>query len=378
MSLGDSTARAPGPAGLMPLQGVLPQELCERVPDLLPGEARRLVSLVHRKGALPPHAPAGVRREVFRRVRDISEVPALEVVSRSPSGVDPFVKYTLRTPPGEFIEAVRIPLERPGRISVCVSSQAGCALGCTFCKTGTMGLLRNLEAWEIVEQVRIARADLPAGSRVHGVVFQGMGEPLANFEAVRRAAEVLSDPSAQAIDARCITVSTVGLPQGIRALARDLPNVRLAWSIGSARGGLRRSLMPIDGVHPLERVYAAVGEHAITTGHAPLWAYTLLAGVNDASEDAVALAEMALRFVREFGVRPRLSLIPYNRIADAGDPYQRTSPAAEARFFEMLADHGVFATRRYSGGADVGAACGQLASLRAKDPGSSVLGGESA
>src|SRR3954469_13965852 len=230
--------------GRLALQAILPQALCALVEELTLSEARKLVSLAHRKGALPPHAPAGVRRGPFASVRALGDVPSLRTVERVPSGLDPFVKYVLETPSGELIEAVRIPLERPGRITVCVSSQVGCALGCTFCKTGRMGLIRNLEAWEIVEQVRALRADLPPGMRVHGVVFQGRGEPLANFEAVKCAADVLSEPSAQAIDARCITVSTAGLPTGIRALARELPNVRLAWSIGSARVDKRRSLMP--------------------------------------------------------------------------------------------------------------------------------------
>src|SRR5207247_2210998 len=115
------------------LQGILPEVLCERIAELTPGEARKIVSLVHRTGALPKHAPAGVRRGPFARVRDIAGVPALELVERVKSRIDPFVKYTLGTPSGELVEAVRIPLERPGRISVCVSSQVGCALGCTFC-----------------------------------------------------------------------------------------------------------------------------------------------------------------------------------------------------------------------------------------------------
>jgi 23S rRNA (adenine2503-C2)-methyltransferase len=124
-----------------------------------------------------------------------------------------------------------------------VSSQVGCALACAFCATGRMGLARNLEAWEIVEQVRRVRADLPAGMRVHGVVFQGMGEPLANFERVAQAVRVLSEPCALAIDMRNVTVCTAGLPTGILRLARELPAARLAVSLGAVRANGRRSLM---------------------------------------------------------------------------------------------------------------------------------------
>src|SRR3954465_3162898 len=152
-----SAAPAPPSAEPAPerlaLQAILPQALSALVEELTLGEARKLVSLAHRKGALPPHAPAGVRRGPFARVRELGHVPSLRLVERVPSGLDPFVKYVFETPSGELIEAVRIPLEHPGRVSVCVSSQVGCALGCTFCKTGRMGLIRNLEAWEIVEQV---------------------------------------------------------------------------------------------------------------------------------------------------------------------------------------------------------------------------------
>jgi 23S rRNA (adenine2503-C2)-methyltransferase len=227
-----------------------------------------------------------------------------------------------------------------------------------------MGLRRNLEAWEIVEQVRVVRSRLECG-RVHGVVFQGMGEPLANLERVIAAVRVLSDPNALGIDARDITVSTAGLPPGIRRLARELPRVRLAWSIGSALPSARVRLMPIDKAHPLEETYAAVVEHARLTGLSPLWAVTLLAGSNDSEHDAQALAALALRFTRDTGRHARISLIPYNSIGSgSADPFRRVSASAEQRFADVLRDAGVFPHRRYSGGSDVSAACGQLAARR--------------
>jgi 23S rRNA (adenine2503-C2)-methyltransferase len=342
------------------LQAVLPDELASAHPGVDVAEARKLVSCVHRHGALPRHAPPGVRRGTLERVREAGHVPALEVVARQASALDPFVKYALRTSGGTTIETVRIPLEVAGRFSVCVSSQAGCALACAFCATGRMGLARNLEAWEIVEQIRVVRGELPPGTRVHGVVFQGMGEPLANLDHVIRAVRVLSEPSAQAIDQRAITICTSGLPTGIRRLARELPRVRLGVSLGSARPGRRASLMPIDRAHPLSEVMAAAAEHAAATGHAPMFAYTLLAGVNDDAEDAGALAALVRDFADRCGVRPRLSLIPYNAIG-ADDPFARAGADRETAFRDALAAAGAFATRRYSGGADVGAACGQLA-----------------
>ena len=260
--------------GLLPLQGLTPDELARLVPGVSLEEARRIVSQVHRDE--PPSTPhSGIRRGAREAVVAAGFVPALEVVAERASKIDPFVKYALRTADDHVVETVRIPLEREGRFSVCVSSQVGCALGCTFCATGRLGLLRNLETWEIVEQVRIVRRRLPNG-RVHGVVFQGMGEPMANLDRVLAAIAIMNDPSALAIDARGITVCTSGLPTGIRRLAREAPKVRLGLSIGSALLDTRRRLMPIEKAHSLDDVLEAVIEHAKLTGLAPMWAVTLL------------------------------------------------------------------------------------------------------
>jgi 23S rRNA (adenine2503-C2)-methyltransferase len=234
-----------------------------------------------------------------------------------------------------------------------VSSQVGCALACAFCATGRLGLARNLEAWEIVEQVRVIRARLPSG-RVHGVVFQGMGEPLANLDAVLAAIAVMMEPCALGIDARAITVCTAGLPSGIRRLAAEAPKVRLGLSIGSARMDTRRSIMPITRAHSFDDVIAAVEDHARATGLSPMWAVTLLDGVNDAEADARELADRARAFEAATGRRPRISIIAYNSIGE-GDPFAR-SPRERA-FRDAL---GLPSHRRYSGGSDVAAACGQL------------------
>ena len=344
------------------LQGLSPRSLERLFPELSPAEARRVAAAVVRMG---PRLLAGpvpqLRRAGLAALRARGHVPTLTLESERASQVDAFVKYLFRAGDGARLEGVRIPLAHAGRFTVCVSSQVGCALGCTFCATGRLGLRRNLEAWEIVEQVREIRARLPAGGRVHGVVFQGMGEPLANLDRVLEAIAVLSDPSALAIDARAITVCTSGLPAAIRRLAREAPRVRLGLSIASARPELRRRLMPIDGAHPLVEVIAAAVEHALATGLAPMLAVTLLRGHNDGETDAAALAALVHDFTARAGVRPRLTLLAYNPIAADDDPFARSEPAAEAAFRDALAARGVFTHRRYSGGGDVDAACGQLA-----------------
>lgn len=349
------------------LTAVTPEELLAKLPALTIEEARRVVAQVHREEAVStPHA--GIRRRSRELVVASGIVPSLDTVSEAKSTLDPFVKYALRTSDAHVIETVRIPLEIEGRFSVCVSSQVGCALACAFCATGRMGLSRNLETWEIVEQVRIVRRGLGAGHangrpRVHGVVFQGMGEPMANLDRVLAAIAVMTEPSALAIDARAITVCTSGLPTGIVRLAREAPNVRLGLSIGSARTEARRRLMPIDRAHGLtEEVFEAACEHAEVTKLSPMWAVTLLAGVNDSREDAEALAALVARFKERTGKHPRLSVIPYNAIdEEKSDPFARSSVEAEAHFRDLLRDRGVFTHKRYSGGADVSAACGQLA-----------------
>jgi 23S rRNA (adenine2503-C2)-methyltransferase len=340
---------------MLALQALTPRALAAALPEVTLGEARKIIAQIHR--GEPIAASSAVRRSSADAVRAAGELPRLDVVAESASAIDPFVKYVLAGRDGARFEAVRIPLEQPGRFSVCVSSQVGCALGCEFCATGKLGLARNLEAWEIVEQVREVRARVPAGARL-GVVFQGMGEPLANLEAVLAAIAVISDPCALGIDARRVTVCTAGLPAGIRKLAAAAPNVRLAISISSAIAEHRLRVMPITRAHSLDDVLAAGADHARATRLAPMWAVTLLAGVNDSDADAAALATRARAFEAETGVRPRLSILSYNAIGHP-DPFARSD--REPAFRAVLSAAGLPSHRRYSGGGDVAAACGQLA-----------------
>jgi 23S rRNA (adenine2503-C2)-methyltransferase len=346
---------------VLALQAITPEALALELEVKLP-EARKIVAAVHRGEWSDAMRLDGVSRKAHEAARARGHVPSLEVRSRVASAIDPFMKLVLAAPDGQVVEAVRIPLERGGRFSACVSSQAGCALACAFCATGRLGLARNLDVWEIVEQVRMLRSTLTAGARIHGVVFQGMGEPLANADRVIEAIRVVTNPCTLAIDARAITVCTSGLPSGILRLARELPKVRLALSIASARREVRRSLMPIDETYPLDEVIDAVEHHSRATGLAPMWALTPLAGINDTDDDARALSELVRGFEVRSGVRPRVSIVPYNSIDEAGrDPFSRGDVG---RFVERLVDHGLRPHVRYSGGSDIAAACGQLASRR--------------
>ena len=350
---------------MIALQAVTPAQLVAAVPTVTLAEARKLVAAVHRGEGV--QASSAIRRSAADAVRAVGHVPTLAVVEETASALDPFVKYLFESAGARF-EAVRIPLADPARFTVCVSSQVGCALACAFCATGRLGLSRNLEAWEIVEQVRSVRAGLPAGGRavggprITGVVFQGMGEPMANLDHVLAAIAVMSEPSAMGIDARAMTVCTAGLPSGIRRLAKEEPRVRLGLSLSSALVAHRKRVMPIAERYELDEVIAAVADHARTTGLSPMWAVTLLAGVNDSDADARALAERTQAFAVATGIKPRISIVAYNAIG-GDDPFLRST--RETAFRRVLADAGLASHRRYSGGSDVGAACGQLAARTA-------------
>lgn len=353
------------------IQAQLPEEVADEH-SLKLGEVRRVLARIHQRGqdALDIELP-----QVSRRTRETLtnhyRIGRLSVVTTANSSLDPFAKIISQTEDQELIETVRIPLAKTGRFSVCVSSQLGCGLGCRFCRTGQLGLLRNLDAWEIVEQVRLVRRTLPNDARVSGVVFQGMGEPLANVEAVVRAIRILSDPCGQCVDQKAITVCTAGLPSALRRLTQANLRVRVGLSIGNARRDRRQQLMPIESRCSLDDSVAALIEHTRTTGQTPMLAYTLIHDENTSPEDARALRELALRIGEESGRMPRLSLIAYNP-QGPDDSFSRAGDSESERFRLALIDAGFPVVRRYSGGADISAACGQLAAQVRQDIGNSA------
>jgi 23S rRNA (adenine2503-C2)-methyltransferase len=317
--------------------------------------ARRLQAAVVRRGA--PEIPgelSEVSPRLLERVREVTAVPHLTCIEKAVSGRDGFVKYLFRGTGPEPFEAVRIPLlHRPDdpKYVVCVSSQVGCALGCAFCATGRLGFRRNLAAWEIVDQVVQVQAD--SEHPVRGVVLMGMGEPLLNYERVMRAAQVLSEPCGMAIDAKAITISTVGVVPMIRRFTAERRPYRLVVSLTSADPERRRELLPIENTYPLPELLAAVREHQAATGTRVTLAWTLLAGINTRPEDARRLAEWTA------GLPVKLDLI------DVNDPTGQFRPPDREeldRFRDALrAELGMPVARRYSGGQDVHGGCGMLA-----------------
>ena len=256
----------------------------------------------------------------------------------------------------------------PTDLTVCVSTQVGCPLACTFCRSGTVPFARNLTAGEIAGQVMLAEAAARArgaGGGRRNVVFMGMGEPLLNTDGVLASLELLTHPDGLAIPPRRITVSTVGLPEGIARLGREAPEVGLAVSLHAGDDATRDRFLPINRRHPLEAVFAALRGLAGAPRRRLTIEYVLLGGENDREADAAALVP-ELRSLTAAGLDLRVNLIPFNPWSDPapGAPHRRGSERDAERFLAALAAAGLPATLRRSRGAEVLAACGQLVASR--------------
>ena len=274
-------------------------------------------------------------------------------------------KAVHRLADGAVIESVlmRYPARgaRRERHTLCISSQAGCAVGCPFCATGELGFTRDLTTAEILDQVRDAVRRLSvAGRRLTNVVFMGMGEPLLNLERVLAAVDALNDPARLGLGARHITVSTSGVVPGIRELTARGPQFTLAVSLHAARDSLRDVLVPLNRRWPVAAVVAAARDHASATGRRVSYEVTLIGGINDTDRDADALGAL-LR-----GDLAHVNLIPMNPVAHT--PWTASPAAVVDRFAARLRAAGVTTTVRRNRGIEIGAACGQLAAERAGEP----------
>jgi len=249
---------------------------------------------------------------------------------------------------------------RRARHTLCISSQAGCAVGCPFCATGELGFTRDLETAEILDQVRSANRRLLGDERLTNIVFMGMGEPLLNLDRVLEAVATLNDPAGLGLGARHITVSTSGVVPGIRRLTALGPQFTLAISIHAGRDALRDVLVPLNRRWPVAEVVAAARDHARATGRRVSYEVTMIGGVNDTDADADALAEL-LR-----GDLAHVNLIPMNPVAHT--PWQASPMPVIERFAARIKAAGIPVTIRRNRGVEIGAACGQLAAERAGAP----------
>lgn len=297
--------------------------------------------------------PVGARRDLADAFR--LTAPAPERVERSSDGT---AKHLWRMSDGELVESVLIPSH--DRLTLCMSSQAGCAMACVFCATGWSGYRRQLTTGEIVAQYRGARrwAQEHDLGPITNVVFMGMGEPLMNRSAVMPALTLLNH--AYGLGARRITVSTVGIVPGILELAQRPEQFRLAISLHAPTEELREKLIPIEKKHPLPQLMESLDRFEQAGGRRITFEYVMIAGVNDELEHARQLAQLVKRF------QAHVNLIPYNPIPG---PEWRPSPPERLRAFaELLESSGVPATVRSPRGRDIAAACGQLRAEHATKP----------
>ena len=319
--------------------------------DLLAGEPRYRVDQLVRGLYMEGRDPADITTlpAALRQRLGVALPPALSTVRESLADGGETVKWLFRLGDGHLVETVLMHHQRWS--TVCVSSQAGCAMGCGFCATGQAGFDRHLTTGEIVEQViRARRAATKHDRRLSRVVFMGMGEPLANYEptwtAVERLHQVLG------LSARHITISTVGVVPGIRRLAGEALPVNLAVSLHAANDALRNELVPVNRRYPLADLMAACEEWIAAHNRRLSFEWALIAGTNDRPSDARELAGLARQ------LRAHVNLIPLNPTAGFGVP---GTPRPGIRAFrDRLREAGVNVTVRRTRGTDIDAACGQL------------------
>jgi 23S rRNA (adenine2503-C2)-methyltransferase len=335
-------------------------------PDLAELERPALESMLVARGL-----PAFRARQIFawlykRGVGDLGEMTDLPrelraslaaelaitapVLAQREVSVDGTEKFLLRLADGRHIESVFIP-DTPA-MTFCVSTQVGCAMGCAFCLTGRMGLVRNLTAGEIVGQVRVLAGALSLRDAPFNIVLMGMGEPLHNYDETMKALRILCDEHGFGMSPRRITLSTVGLLPELERLAREPIMPNLAISLHAPTDLQRGELVPVNRKYGVADVIAAAKRFPLKKRSRITFEYVLLAGVNDRPEDARRLAKLLA------GVKAKVNLIPLN--GAAGIPFERPSDEAIDRFAQILAERDVTVSVRKSRGRDIRAACGQL------------------
>jgi 23S rRNA (adenine2503-C2)-methyltransferase len=312
--------------------------------------AEQIMRWIYARGARDFSQMTDLPLELRLRLEEGASVGLPEVVAAQRAEDDSAAKLLLRLADGETIETVL--LRHDYGASVCVSSQVGCAMGCRFCASTRGGVVRNLEAGEMLGQVLAAQAEAGPDVRVSHVVVMGMGEPLANYEAVVRFLRLLHDPEVLGLSYRNLTLSTSGLvPELARLAAEDIP-LTLAVSLHAPNDHLRSQLMPINRRYPLDLLIPACDAYARQTGRRVTFEYALIAGVNDLPGHARELASL----VR--GLLCHVNLIPLNEVPESG--FERSSREQVEQFRSILAEAGIPVTVRREMGGEIEAACGQL------------------
>jgi 23S rRNA (adenine2503-C2)-methyltransferase len=319
-----------------------------------PFRARQLMKWIYRRGSADFSQMSDLAQDFRASLSDVAEIAVPQIVTEQSSN-DGTRKWMLRMDEVQGIETVYIP--EPDRGTLCISSQVGCAMDCSFCATAQQGFNRNLSVAEIVGQVWLAHRELAAtradGRNITNIVFMGMGEPLANYRNVVPAMRIFMDDLGYDLSRRRVTLSTSGLVPQIYKLAEEC-NVALAVSLHAPNDELRDELVPINRRHPIAELLEACWHYIERqNGRSITFEYVMLDGINDKPEHARQLARLMK------GRPAKLNLIPFNVFP--GTPYRRSPAATIVRFRDILNEHGVIATIRKTRGDDIDAACGQLA-----------------
>jgi 23S rRNA (adenine2503-C2)-methyltransferase len=313
-----------------------------------PFRARQIWAWMHRRAARSFADMTDLSRGFRESLERDAELGALRPAAVTASPESGTRKFLWESPAGGRFESVFIP--EAGRNTVCVSSQVGCALACAFCATGRLGAVRDLEAWEIVDQVLGVVRE--TGSRVTNVVVMGMGEPFLNYDAVLAALDVLNDPEGLAIGHRRITVSTAGVIPGIARWASEGRPYKLAVSLNAPEDAVRSAIMPVNRRWPIAGLLDAVRGFTRRTGHRVTFEYVLMRGVNDSLDHARRLLDLLS------GLPCKVNVIPYNA---ASGGFERPDPDRIEAFLEAIKPLASPVMVRWSRGTDIAAACGQLA-----------------
>jgi 23S rRNA (adenine2503-C2)-methyltransferase len=342
------------------LKDLLPEELEAWFAEI--GEpryrAKQVMRWIHQRGVSDFEAMTDLSKKLREKLQELATIPSLRLRRSSESQSQDTQKLLFELPHGGEVESVRMHyLEEmgPGRVAVCISSQVGCAMGCSFCASGVMGLKRHLSTWEIVDQVlQIQNSIRERGERVANVVFMGLGEPLHNFDEVMRAVHILNLSEGLGIGMRHLTISTSGLVPQIQQLAETGLPIRLAISLHAVRDSLRSQIMPVNSRYDIATLLEACAAYYRKTGRRVTFEYIMLDGINDSLAEAAELA----RLLTHHQIGALVNLIPWNPVS--GVPFQRSKPQAVRRFQTTVEKAGIRCTVRQEKGADIDAACGQL------------------
>ena len=310
--------------------------------------ARQIMKWLYRQGALSFDEMTDLAKDLRTALGGLARIgqPAVEAIQTS---ADTTRKILFRLEDGLFVESVLIPGKN--HWTICVSTQAGCRMGCRFCRTGQGGLKRNLRPSEITSQIKILQHSLPEGPRIRNIVLMGMGEPLDNYDAVLKAIRIITSDYGLGFSTRKVTLSTCGLAPMIARLGSDIC-INLAISLNAPDNDKRNELMPINRKYPLETLLLACRDYPMPGRRMLTFEYILMAGVNDSIRDAEKLAGLLK------GLHCKLNLIAFNEYPGAA--YKTPAPASVSAFQQILLDNHYTAILRASKGRDIFAACGQL------------------